>query len=125
MKEIDPIWSQTCSSLLHNWGFPGGSVIRNLPANAEEMALIPGSGKSPGEGNGNLPQYSCLGNPMYREACRTTVCGVARVRQDLATKPPSIAYMCQSQVPNSSHPLFPLMPIGLFSTSVSPSLLCE
>ena len=66
MKEIDPIWSQTCSSLLHNWSFPGGSVLRNLPANAEEMALIPGSGKSPGEGNGSLLQYSCLENPMDR-----------------------------------------------------------
>ena len=66
MKKIDPVWSQTCSSLLHNWGFPGGSVIRNLLANTEDMALIPGSGKSPGERNGNLLKYSCLENPMDR-----------------------------------------------------------
>ena len=48
-------------------GFPGGSVIRNLPANAGdagEVSSIPGSGRSPGEGNGNPQQYSCLGNPM-------------------------------------------------------------
>ena len=49
-------------------GFPDGLVVKNLPASAGDRALIPGSGKSPGGGNGNLPQYSCLGNPMYREA---------------------------------------------------------
>ena len=41
---------------------------KNLPANAAEAGLIPGSGRSPGEGNGNPLQYSCLGNPMDREA---------------------------------------------------------
>ena len=43
---------------------PGGSVERNLPANAGDTGPIPGSGRSPGEGNGNPLQYSCLGNPM-------------------------------------------------------------
>ena len=43
-------------------GFPGGSVVKNLPANARDMGSVPGSGKSPGEGNGNPLQYSCLGN---------------------------------------------------------------
>ena len=42
------------------------------------MALIPGSGSSPGEGKGNPLQYSCLGNPMGRGACRATVHGVAK-----------------------------------------------
>ena len=42
------------------------------------MGLIPGSGRSPGEGNGNILQYSCLGNPMDREAWRATVHGVAK-----------------------------------------------
>ena len=42
---------------------PGGSVIKNQPANADE-GPIPGSGRSPGEGNDNPLQYSCLGNPM-------------------------------------------------------------
>ena len=49
-------------------GFPGGSVVKNPPANAGDLGLIPGSGRSPGEGNGNPLQYSCLGNPMDRGA---------------------------------------------------------
>ena len=48
-------------------GFPDGSMIKNPPANAGDMGSIPGSGRSPGEGNGNPLQYSCLGNPMDRE----------------------------------------------------------
>ena len=50
------------------WGFPGGSVVKSLPVNAGNLDLIPGSGRSPGEGNGNPRQYSCLGNPMDRGA---------------------------------------------------------
>ena len=49
-------------------GFPGGSVINNLPDNAGDMGLIPGLGRYPGEGNGNPVQYSCLANPMDRGA---------------------------------------------------------
>ena len=52
-------------------GFPYGSVVKNPPANAGDegdMGLIPGSGRSPGEGNDNPPQYSCLGNPIKRRA---------------------------------------------------------
>ena len=52
-------------------GFPGGTVVKNLPANAgdtRDVGLIPGSGISPGEGNGKPLQYSCLGNPMHRGA---------------------------------------------------------
>ena len=45
-------------------GFPGGSMAKNPPANAGDAGLIPGSGRSPGEGNGNPLQYCCLGNPM-------------------------------------------------------------
>ena len=70
-------------------GFPGGSVVKNGPANAVDagdMALIPGLGRSPGEANGNPLQYSCLGNPMDRGAWWATVHGVARVRHDLATE---------------------------------------
>ena len=44
--------------------FLGGSVVKNLPADAEDASSIPGSGRSPGEGNGNPLQYSCLENPM-------------------------------------------------------------
>jgi len=50
--------------------------------------LIPGLGRSPGEGNSNPLQYSCLENPMDRGAWRATVHGVARVGYDLATKLP-------------------------------------
>ena len=44
--------------------FPGGSVVKNLPANERDPGLISGSGRSPGEGNGNPLQYSCLGSPI-------------------------------------------------------------
>ena len=50
----------------HSVGFPGGSVIKNLLANAGDAGLIPGSGRCPGEGNSNPLQYSCLENPMDR-----------------------------------------------------------
>ena len=56
--------------------FPGGSVVKNLPANAGEAGSIPGLGRSPGEGYGNQLQYSCLGNPMDRGAWRAIVHGV-------------------------------------------------
>ena len=49
--------------------FRGGSVVKNLPANAGDMGSIPGSGRSPGVGNGNTFQYSCLENSMNRAAC--------------------------------------------------------
>ena len=49
-------------------GFPGGSVVKNPPANAGDEGSITGSGRSPGEGNGNPFHYSSLGNPMDRRA---------------------------------------------------------
>ena len=59
-------------------GFPGGSVVKNLPASARHVGSIPGLGSFPGEGNGNPLQYSCLGNPMDRRAGLATVLGVAK-----------------------------------------------
>ena len=59
-------------------GFPGGSVVKNLPANAGDVGLIPGLGRSPVKGNGKLLQYSCLGNPMDRGAWQATVHGVTK-----------------------------------------------
>ena len=59
-------------------GFPGGSEVKSLPANAGETDLIPGSRISSGEGNGNPFQCSCLGNPMHRGAWRAAVHGVAK-----------------------------------------------
>ena len=63
---------------LVNKGFPGGSAVKNLPANVGDMVSIPGSGRSPGEGNGNPLQYSCLENPTGRGAWWATVHGVAK-----------------------------------------------
>ena len=57
-------------------GFPGGSVVKNLPAKAGNLGSIPGSGRSPGEGNGNPLQCSCLENPTDRGAWQAPVCGV-------------------------------------------------
>ena len=49
-------------------GFPGGSEVKASASNAGDQGSIPGSGRSPGEGNGNPLQYSCLENPMDGEA---------------------------------------------------------
>ena len=51
-------------SVFLNSGFPGGSEVKASACNAGDPGLIPGSGRSPGEGNGNPLQYSCLENPM-------------------------------------------------------------
>ena len=61
-------------------------LVKNLPA-MQEIWVIPGSGRSPGEGNGNPRQYSCLGNPMDRAVCRATIHGVTRIWHYLVTKP--------------------------------------
>ena len=64
-----------------SWGFPGGSVVKNLPANAgdvRDMGLIPGSGRSSGGEHGYPLQYSCLENSMDRGACWATVHRVAK-----------------------------------------------
>ena len=59
-------------------GFPGDSVVKNPPANAEDVGLFPRLGRSPGEGNGNPLQYSCLENPMDRGAWQAKAHGVAK-----------------------------------------------
>ena len=63
-------------------GFPGSSVVKkkkkNPPANTRDTGLIPGSGRSPGKGNGNPLQYSSLRNPMDKGASCATVHGVAK-----------------------------------------------
>ena len=53
--------------------FPGSSAVKNPPANLENAGLIPGLGRSPGEGNSNPLQYSCLTNPMDTGAWQATV----------------------------------------------------
>ena len=75
-------------------GFPCGSVVKNLPANAgdaRDTGSIPGLYRSPGEGNGNPLQYSCLGNSTGRGAWWATVHGVAKSPTPLPF-PPSLPH---------------------------------
>ena len=59
-------------------GFPGGSDSKEFTYDAGDLGSIPGLGRSPGEGNGNPLQYSCLENPLDRRAWRAKVHGVAK-----------------------------------------------
>ena len=73
--------------LEYGTGFPGGTVVKNLPANvgnAGDLGLISGLGRSPGEGSGNPLQYSCLENSMGRGAWWTTVHRVAKSQRRLS-----------------------------------------
>ena len=75
-----------CVNIL-NTGLLGGSVVKNLPANAADkgdMGSIPGLGRSSGVGSVNLLLYSCLGNPMDRGTWWVTVHGVAKNRIQLS-----------------------------------------
>ena len=72
-----------CST--HSLGFPGGSDGKESACNSGDLSLIPGSGRSPGEGNDNPLQYSCLENSMDRGAWWATVHGVAKSHHDWAT----------------------------------------
>ena len=77
-----------CQELIGIGGFPDGSTGKESAYNAEDTGdsdSIPGSGRSPGGGNGNPIQYSCLENPMDREACQATVHGVAKSQTQLST----------------------------------------
>ena len=60
------------------WGFPGGSVVKNPPTNAGDMGSLSESGRSPGKGNGNPLQYSCLRNPTVGGAWHAIVRGVTK-----------------------------------------------
>ena len=65
------------------WGFPGGSEDKASACSAGDPGSIPGLGRSPGEGNGNPLQYSCLENPVDRGAWRATVHRVAKTQTRL------------------------------------------
>ena len=82
VTSTDNMWSQPSR------GFPCSSVGKESTCNAGDLGSIPGSGRSPEEGNGNPLQYPCLENSMDRGAWQGTVHGVARVGHNLATKPP-------------------------------------
>ena len=60
-------------------GFPCSSIGKKSACNAGDLGLIPGSGRSPGEGNGNPLQYSCLENPMDKGTWQATVYEVTKV----------------------------------------------
>ena len=70
LKQLSSSSSRSC------WGFPGGAMVKNPLANAGGLGWIPGSWRSPREGNGNPLQYSCLGNPVDKGAWQATVHGV-------------------------------------------------
>ena len=91
------------TSYINTLGFPHSPVGKESACHAGDLGLIPGSGWSPGKGNGNPLQYSCLENPMDRGAWQATIHGVARAGHDLVTKPPPPPHKCitlQTQKPN-------------------------
>ena len=75
-------------SVVKTMDFPHSSVGKESACSAGDLCLIPGSERSPGEGNGNPLQYSCPEKATDRGAWQATGHGVARVGHDLATKPP-------------------------------------
>ena len=80
-------------------GFLGTSVSKESAWSAGDTGLIPGSGRSPGEGNGNPLKYSCLENPMDRGAWQVIVHRVARVGCDLVTKPNHLCNILEKAKP--------------------------
>ena len=80
-NEAERVPKSAIEALQH---FPGGSVVKNLPAKAGDLGWISGLGWSPGEGNGYPLQCSCLENPMDREAWWATVHGVRKSQTGLS-----------------------------------------
>ena len=89
-------------SLQRTPGFPGGSEVKVSASNAGDSGSIPGSGGSPGEGNGNPLQYSCLENPIDGDAWKATVHRVAKSRTGLSdfTQIPGRFLMSRLQFPS-------------------------
>ena len=78
----------SCLPASGDYGFPGGTVVKNLSANAGDAGSASDLGGSRGGGSGNPLQHSCLGNPMDRGAWQAIVLGITRVGHNLVTKPP-------------------------------------
>ena len=77
------LYTQNKHNIVHQLDFPGGSDGKESACNAGDLGLIPGSGRSPGEGNGNPLHYSCLENSMERgDFGRPYSMGSQRVRHD-------------------------------------------
>ena len=79
--------------------------------NAGDVGSVPGLGISPGEGNGNPLQYSCLGNPMDRGTWLAIVLGVTKIGHDLATQQQQRVYV-NPKLLNYPYPLSPPCPCG-------------
>ena len=83
-------FDQVCTDLVQNilkiMGFPGGSAVKNPPADAGDVGSIPESGRSPREGNGNSLQFTCLGNPRTEEPGSLQSMGSQRIVHDLVCK---------------------------------------
>ena len=80
LNPVNPTSQCTLLTTVHTafQGFPGGSVVKNLPASAGDVGSVPGLGRSPGEGNDNPLQYSRLENSMDRGAWQATIHGVEK-----------------------------------------------
>ena len=90
-EHIPPTWRKPfCSCLFvwvsYWWGFPGGSEVKVFACNVGDLGSIPGLGRSPGGGNGNPLQYSCLEIPWAEELDRVQSMGSGRVRHDWTTE---------------------------------------
>ena len=114
LKQLD---THTCSIYIciNIWekymSFPYSSVGKESACNAGDLGSVPAFGRSPGEGNGNPLQYSCLENPMDRGAWRATVYGVTRVGHDFVTKPPrEKKYICSLETSDPNFILSVLLP---------------
>ena len=82
------------------------ALVKNPPASSGDVGSISGSGRSPGGGNGNSLQYSCLGNPMDRGAWQATVHGFTKVRFDFSSVAQSCLTLCDPM--DYSTPGFPV-----------------
>ena len=93
-KQFKCSWTAECTNcgIYILKGFPGWLILEEYTCNVGDTGSITESGRSPGERNNNPVQYSCLGNPVDREAGWATVHGVARVRHDRATKTTTATY---------------------------------
>ena len=89
MKRQTVVWEKIFANHLSDKGSPGGSVVKNPPDNAGDtgdMSSIPGSGRSPGGGNGKPLQHSCLENHMDEGAWQARVHGIIKSRTSLSDK---------------------------------------
>ena len=93
------------NTVLLTMGFPGGSVVKNLPVDAGDTGSIPGSGRSPGGGHGNSTQYPCMENSKDRGGWQATIHGVAENRKwlgDLTTTMINCSHHAVYYIPGAS-----------------------